>query len=146
MNHTSFQLLPASVLCTVSIQFISSMCASLFSLFLCKCTSTVYTEVYRQRFCFVQFCPEFWAVATCSTKYSHEFWPPFLPATVSVCFQPAQPPLLRRRRRLSDFGADSSSTSTTVPGPPTPRRQGLLPGVRRIGYFRFDTEATTWIR
>jgi hypothetical protein len=25
-----------------------------------------------------------------------------------------------------------------------PHRQGLLPGVRRIDYFRFDTETTTW--
>jgi hypothetical protein len=31
-----------------------------------------------------------------------------------------------------------------MPGPPMPHRQGLLPGVRRFDYFRFDTETTTW--
>jgi hypothetical protein len=68
---------------------------------------------------------------------------------VSVCPYSARPLLLHRRRLsdkfLSDFGADSSSTSTTTPGAPMPHRQGLLPGVRRIDYFRFDTETTTWI-
>jgi hypothetical protein len=31
-----------------------------------------------------------------------------------------------------------------MPGPPTPHRQGLLPGDRCIDYFHFDTETATW--
>jgi hypothetical protein len=53
------------------------------------------------------------------------------------------------RRRLSDkcfsdLGDDSSSASTTAPSSPTSHRPCLLLGVRRIDYFRYDTETMTW--
>jgi hypothetical protein len=107
------------------------------------------TAVQQQQCTGALFCPDFclvfWTVATCSTKHPHDFGLrrpcPFIP------IRRDRYPFTDARlsdKCFSDLGDDSSSASTTAPSSPTSHHPCLLLGVRRIDYFRYDTETMTW--